>query len=126
VTTRGIRQKVSKFIGYASKVSRALDAARLLALVLLLVYLPALVMIALLLVLSSQGPAFINRVYRRNNGLTVDLWEFRTECWSQWETTRLGAYLRRTNVYRLPSLYNVMRGEIELGERVKPAVDWEL
>ena len=110
---------------YASTFARAFDAARILALVLLLVYLPALVMIALVVVLTSRGPAFVNRVYRRGNGRTVDLWEFRTECWHQWETTKVGAYLKRSNMYRLPSLLNVMRGEIDLGERVKPAVDWQ-
>jgi lipopolysaccharide/colanic/teichoic acid biosynthesis glycosyltransferase len=110
---------------FATAIRRALDVARILAIVLLLIYLPALVMIALIVVLTSPGPALINRVYRRTNGGTVDLWEFRTECWRQWETTKVGGYLLRSNMYRLPALINIIRGEIELGERVKPAVDWQ-
>ena len=108
-----------------SGIRRALEAARILAFILLLVYLPALVIISLVVLMTSQGPAFVNRVYRRSNGHTVDLWEFRTECWEHWETTRVGAYLRRSNLYRLPSLVNVLRGDVDLGERVKPAVDWQ-
>jgi len=101
-----------------------MDAAKILAFVLLVIYLPALVLIAMLILKTSQGPAFVNRVYRRANGHTVDLWEFRTECWKQWQPTKLGDYLKRSNMYRLPSLVNVMRGDISLGERVKPTVDW--
>jgi len=104
---------------------RLLDAARILAGALLIIYLPALVLIALAVLMTSQGPAFINRVYRRANGGTVDLWEFRTECWRQWETTRIGAYLLKTNLYRLPMLLNVFRGDIAPGEKVRPAAEWQ-
>jgi len=108
----------------ASRFRRVLDAARILASILLIIYLPALVLIAFAVAVTSAGPPFVNRVYRRSNGRTVDLWEFRTECWRQWEMTKVGRYLHRTNMYRLPSLVNVMRGDIEIGEKVKPAADW--
>ena len=110
--------------GKLTSFRRFVDAARILAFILLIIYLPALVIIALAVAMTSAGPPFVNRVYRRSNGGTVDLWEFRTECWRQWEMTRVGQYLRRTNMYRLPSLVNVMRGDIGLGERVKPPADW--
>ncbi len=113
-----------KLLTLASRFRRVLDAARILAFILLIIYLPALVIIAMAVAMTSAGPPFINRVYRRSNGRTVDLWEFRTECWRQWELTKVGRYLQRTNMYRLPSLVNVMRGDIEIGEKVKPAVDW--
>ena len=114
----------SKVRTLASGFRGVLDAARILAFILLIIYLPALVLIALAVAMTSAGPPFVNKVYRRSNGRTVDLWEFRTECWRHWEMTKVGQYLRRTNMYRLPSLVNVMRGDIEIGERVKPAADW--
>jgi lipopolysaccharide/colanic/teichoic acid biosynthesis glycosyltransferase len=98
------------------------DAAKVLALIVLLIYLPALVVIALAVILTSTGPAFVNRCYRRPNGETVDLWEFRTECWQRWEPTPLGVALRRANMHRLPALVNVLKGDVEPGERVKQAV----
>ncbi len=98
-----------------------LDAAKILAFIVLLIYLPALVVIALAVVLTSSGPAFVNRCYRRPNGETVGLWEFRTECWRNWEPTRLGVYLRRAGMHRLPALVNVLKGDVEPGERVKVA-----
>lgn len=96
-----------------------LDAAKIIALVVLVIYLPALVLIALAVVLTSNGPAFVNRCYSRANGETVDLWEFRTECWERWEPTPLGRCLRDTNLHRLPALVNVLRGDVGVGERVK-------
>ena len=72
--------------------------------------------IALLVLFTSPGPAFVSRCYRRQNGQTVDLWEFRTECWRQWEPTTVGVYLRRANMHRLPALVNVIKGDVEPGE----------
>jgi putative colanic acid biosynthesis UDP-glucose lipid carrier transferase len=103
---------------------RALGVAKALAALLLLIYLPALAIIALVVIYTSPGPAFVNRVYRRVNGGTVELWEFRTECWAEWRLTGVGRYLKRSSLYRLPSLVNIIRGDIRLGEKVNPAVDW--
>ncbi len=100
---------------------RLSDIARLLAAAMLIVYLPALVLIALVVALTSSGPPFIRRCYRRADGRMVDLWEFRTECWDRWEPTPVGVYLRRANMHRLPALVNVISGDIEAGERVKTA-----
>ena len=94
------------------------DAAKILALIVLLIYLPALVVIALAVVLTSSGPAFVNRCYRRPNGQSVNLWEFRTECWQRWQPTPVGEVLRRANMHRLPALVNVLKGDVEPGERV--------
>ena len=96
-----------------------LNVAKILALFVLIVYLPALALIALAVVLTSSGPAFVNRCYRRPNGEMVDLWEFRTECWERWELTPLGRCLRDSNMHRLPALINVLRGDVRAGERVK-------
>ncbi len=97
---------------------------KLVALLILLVYLPALMVIALAVLFTSPGPAFVNRCYRREDGRMVDLWEFRTECWQRWEPTPVGRYLRGANMHRLPSLVNVLRGDIRVGERVRVACDW--
>ena len=92
---------------------------RLLALIVLLIYGPALTAIALALVLTSAGPAFVSRPYRRPNGEVVDLWEFRTECYREFKPTWLGTLLRQTSLVRLPSLVNVLKGDVGVGERVR-------
>jgi lipopolysaccharide/colanic/teichoic acid biosynthesis glycosyltransferase len=120
-TVAGTTQTV---VRYVTLVTKWLDAAKILALIVLVIYLPALMAIALAVVLTSKGPAFINRCYRRPNGQLVDLWEFRTECWERWEPTKIGTYLRQANMHRLPALVNVLRGDVEPGERVKAAQTW--
>lgn len=102
----------------------AADSAKLLAIILLIVYLPALAIIAAAVVATSPGPAFVNRMYRRPNGQMVDLWEFRTECWIRWEPTWVGRALRQSNLYRLPALVNIIRGDIGIGERVQSPRQW--
>ena len=101
------------------------QALKLIALLLLVIYLPALLIIALAVLATSPGPAFVNRCYRRSDGKMIDLWEFRTECWRQWQPTPLGRRLRQYNMHRLPALINVLRGDIRVGERILPACDWE-
>lgn len=101
-----------------------LDCARILAGLLLILFLPAIIAISIAVLAGSRGPAIVQRTYRRKNGRMVDLWEFRVECWHQWQPTRLGKQLQRTNVYRLPSLLNVVLGHVDMGERVRPAADW--
>jgi lipopolysaccharide/colanic/teichoic acid biosynthesis glycosyltransferase len=92
---------------------------RALALVVLVIYMPALTAIALALVLTSAGPAFVSKPYRRPNGERVDLWEFRTECWREFKPTWLGRILRETSLVRMPALINVLKGDVGVGERVK-------
>ena len=98
---------------------REVDPMRLLALIVLIVYMPALTAIALALVLTSAGPAFVSRPYRRPNGERVDLWEFRTECWKRYKPTWIGTILRETSLVRMPALINVLKGDVGVGERVK-------
>ncbi len=95
--------------------------SQLLALIVLAIYLPSLVLCGLLVLLSSPGPAFIKRAYRRSRGEgeVVYLYEFRTECWRTWRETPLGYFLRRTDMHRLPRLANVLLGEVHAGERLQ-------
>ena len=93
--------------------------SRLLALVVLAIYLPALLAAALLILFTSAGPAFVNKAYRRRDGSVVHLYEFRTECWTTYRETPVGALLRNADLVRLPRLANVLRGEIGAGERVE-------
>ena len=119
-----VQRKVQRALMFGKTLARLLGAAKLLALILLVVYAPALVVIALAVVLTSPGPAFVSRCYRRPNGQLVDLWEFRTERWDLWQPTAVGQRLRQCSMYRLPALVNIVRGDICVGERVKSACDW--
>src|SRR3569832_450923 len=98
---------------------REVDPMRFLAVLVILIYLPALTVIALALVFTSAGPVFVRSPYRRPNGDRVDLWEFRTECWREYKPTLVGSILRQTNLVRMPALINVLKGEVGVGERVK-------
>lgn len=95
--------------------------SRLLALIVLTIYFPPLVIFGMLVLLTSPGPAFVKRAYRRSRGAgeVVYLYEFRTECWRTWRETPLGFFLRRTDIHRLPRLANVLLGEVTAGERLQ-------
>src|SRR5689334_5925214 len=80
--------------------------SRLLALVVLIIYLPALVLAGLLVLGTSAGPAFVSKAYRRRDGNLIYLYEFRTECIRTLQETPVGAFLRRADLARLPRLAN--------------------
>ena len=94
--------------------------SRLIALMVLIVYCPALLILSTLVLLTSPGPAFVRRAYRRGRGEgeVVYLYEFRTECWRTLRQTPLGAFLRTMDLHRLPRLANVLSGEVSAGERL--------
>jgi lipopolysaccharide/colanic/teichoic acid biosynthesis glycosyltransferase len=96
-----------------------LFASRALALIVIAIYLPALILAGLLVLATSQGPAFVTKAYRRRDGELVYLYEFRTECWSTWRETTVGSFLRRADLHRLPRLANVLMGHVAVGERVQ-------
>jgi len=93
--------------------------SRFLALIVLLLYLPGLVAVSLAIILTSAGPAFVSKAYRRQCGNVVYLYEFRTECWTTYRETPIGVFLRVMDLVRLPRLANVLLGEIGAGERVE-------
>jgi len=88
---------------------------------------PLIGMAALLVKLTSRGPAFYLQVRLGKNGRPFVIYKLRTmthECekvsgpqWSHQHdprVTRLGRVLRRTHLDELPQLWNVLRGDMAL------------
>ncbi|HLV81329.1 MAG TPA: sugar transferase [Chthonomonadaceae bacterium] len=99
-------------------------ASRIAGFLVLVIYLPALLGIAAAIAAVSPGPVLVKKAYRRRRSQQqelVYLYEFRTECWRTWQPTDWGAFLRLTELHRLPRLLNVLMGDIAAGERVAPA-----
>jgi lipopolysaccharide/colanic/teichoic acid biosynthesis glycosyltransferase len=100
---------------------------RLLAVVLFLVALPLIVLSALLVRLTSPGPAFYTQTRVGRHGRLFTIYKIRTmvdDCESltgpRWSMpgdpriTWIGHILRRTHLDELPQLLNVLRGEMGL------------
>ena len=98
-----------------------------LGLLLLVLALPFICVAALLVKLSSRGPAFYSQVRLGLGGAPYHIWKLRTmyhncerlsgPCWSTGRDTRItpvGRLLRRTHIDELPQLWNVVRGEMSL------------
>ncbi len=111
--------------GWNEVLKRAVDIV--LAAVLLVVLSPLFVLIALAIKLTSRGPVFYRQERMGLDGLTFEVWKFRTmridaerETGAVWASpddprrTRLGSWLRRTSLDELPQLFNVLRGEMSL------------
>lgn len=103
----------------------ALDTA--VALVLLVVTAPLLAVIALMVKLTSRGPAFYSQVRLGKDGRPFRIYKVRSmthDCEStsgpRWATaddpriTPVGHILRRTHLDELPQLWNVVRGDMSL------------
>ncbi len=112
------------------------------ALVLLVVLLPVILVTALLVKLTSRGPAFYTQVRLGLDGRAFTIIKLRTmrhnaerasgACWSKPgdpRVTRLGKFLRRTHLDEFPQLFNVLKGDMSLvgprPERPEIAVDLE-
>lgn len=92
----------------------------------LLLHLPLFIVIAILIKLDSSGPVFL--AYKRigKNFKPFNLYKFRTTVHNvakegfsltageKPRVTRVGRFLRRTNIDELPQLYNVLKGEMSL------------
>ncbi len=141
---RELLQKSSRFV------KRAIDL--LLAIGGSVVILPGVLLVALLIKLSSSGPAFYGHWRIGERGKPFRAWKFRTmvenadkvlEVYlgsdpvlrAEWEETQklrkdpritgIGRILRETSLDELPQVYNVIRGEMSLvGPR--PIVDGEV
>ena len=124
----------------------------LLALVAFVAFLPAFVIIPVLIKLTSRGPVFYRHRRRGKDGRELRIWKFRSmyvdaderlkailaeggEVAREWadsfklshdpRVTPLGRLLRKTSLDELPQLFNVLAGEMALiGPR--PIVDEEI
>lgn len=97
------------------------------AIVLLVICLPVIVVAALLVKLTSRGPAFYHQVRLGWKGKPYYIWKLRTmyqDCekvsgamWSQKgdpRVTPLGRIFRHLHIDEFPQLFNVLRGEMSL------------
>ncbi len=102
-------------------------AERLFAALLLVAALPVIGLAALLVKLTSPGPAFYSQTRLGRRGVPFRIYKIRTmrhncEAGSgpRWSTpgdpriTRVGQWLRRSHVDELPQLINVLRGHMSL------------
>ncbi len=147
------RSPTSRYVGSALQLAlkRALDI--MVSLVLLVVLSPLLVVVALLVQVTSPGPAIFQQDRIGQYGQPFRLFKFRTmvtnaddsqhvanvlrqlsgdQATNQGNTfkhvdsriTGVGRWLRRLSIDELPQLWNVLRGDMSLvGPR--PALDWE-
>jgi putative colanic acid biosynthesis UDP-glucose lipid carrier transferase len=102
-------------------VTRTHLAARLeslIAAVLLVSLLPVLAIIAVLIMCESRGPILVRRRALGSHGESIELALFRTtppgDQYGGKVFTRVGRFLHRTGLERLPCLWNVLLGEIRL------------
>ena len=100
---------------------------RVLGSLLLLVFAPLMLLIAVAIKLDSRGPVFFRQTrYGFNNNL-IKVWKFRTMYHHMTDVagsvltqrddprvTRVGRFLRRTSLDELPQLLNVVTGEMSL------------
>jgi exopolysaccharide biosynthesis polyprenyl glycosylphosphotransferase len=96
------------------------------ALLLLVILSPALLVIACLVSLTSQGPAFFVQDRVGRNGRLFRMYKFRTMrtdapqyahspiSGQDPRITKVGAFLRRTSFDELPQLFNVLKGNMSL------------
>ena len=93
----------------------------------LIFLLPVFAMAAIAIKLESPGPVFFRQIRYGRNSRPFRIWKFRsmrTElcdasgvCQTQANDprlTRVGAFLRRSNIDELPQLFNVIRGQMSI------------
>ena len=111
--------------GFNSVLKRVIDAA--LSAAGLLVLSPVLGVLALLVRLSSPGPAFFRQERMGLDGHSFFVWKFRSmydeaerdtgPIWAREDDPRctpVGRFLRRSNLDEIPQLWNVFKGDMSL------------
>ena len=99
-------------------------ASFVVALIILLLFLPFFPFVVLAIKLSSKGPVFFSQTRVGLDNETFKVHKFRTMFTdaeakgARWATkddprvTRIGGYLRKTRIDEIPQLWNVLRGEM--------------
>lgn len=100
---------------------------RIVALILLVIFMVPMMLIAVLIKLTSKGPVFYEQVRVGMDQKEFEILKFRTmsidaekESGPQWaknndsRCTTIGAWLRRTSLDELPQLINVVKGQMSL------------
>ncbi|SEM13958.1 undecaprenyl-phosphate glucose phosphotransferase [Halomonas daqiaonensis] len=116
---------VTPIDGMARIVKRLEDI--LLGAVFSIIALPACMVIAIAIKLTSPGPVLFKQYRTGNNGRRFKVYKFRTmaiheeaagtvtqACRNDPRITRLGAFLRRTSLDELPQFYNVLQGRMSI------------
>jgi putative colanic acid biosynthesis UDP-glucose lipid carrier transferase len=98
-----------------------------LAAIILVVFAPVMLLVALAVKLDSPGPVLFRQARHGWGGKTFHIWKFRSMYVNQPDggsvrqaslgdprITRVGAILRRTSLDELPQIVNVLRGEMSL------------
>lgn len=91
----------------------------------LVLFLPLLLLIALIVKLESKGPAIFKQERGGHRGKTFRIWKFRTMTVMEnrgvlqarsndARLTRLGGFLRRSSIDELPQLVNVLIGDMSI------------
>ena len=115
----------SPFKGAAGTVKRSIDL--LVAGTAVTVFMPVMIVIALLIKLTSPGPILFRQKRFGLDGSSIVVWKFRSmrvtedgdKAYKQVtrgdpRVTPLGAFLRKTSLDELPQLFNVLRGEMSV------------
>jgi putative colanic acid biosynthesis UDP-glucose lipid carrier transferase len=96
------------------------------AILALIVFFPAMVLIALAIKLDSKGPVLFRQRRHGSNHRIIEVWKFRTmtvmedgdhvpqACKNDRRVTRTGRFLRKTSLDELPQLFNVLTGDMSL------------
>ena len=112
------------FYGYRGVTKRLTDIG--LSVVILLLFLPLLLLIAVLVKVSSPGPVIFKQRRYGLDGLEIGVYKFRTMSVTEdgeevrqaskadSRITRIGGILRRTSLDELPQLINVLQGRMSL------------
>jgi lipopolysaccharide/colanic/teichoic acid biosynthesis glycosyltransferase len=93
----------------------------------LLVLMPVMLLVAIAIKLDSAGPIFFSQWRYGLNNQPFRIWKFRT-MWTHLSdptgvkqttdddarVTRIGSFLRRSNIDELPQLWNVVRGDMSV------------